>query len=368
MEAALIHPPFDASGLPDRPAVFVVHMREGRPYLGRTARLRRRLARLLGEPETSRRLNLRDAAACVEYRFTGSRLAASLMYYELARRHFPEDYPEMTKLRPSPFVKVLLANAFPRTAVSTRLSAPPAFQFGPFRSRPSAERFEQEVLDLFQVRRCQEDLEPSPEHPGCIYGEMMKCLRPCQEVVSRDEYRTESVRLMEFLASEGRSLLEPVAAARNRFSEELDFEQAQRQHARYLRIEQTLKLRDDLASDVERLSGAVVAPSVEPGCVELLVMLRGGWAAPVEFSVAASGGEMIPLDRRLRETLEPVQPPRLTVRQRAEHISLLARWYYSSWRDADWIPFPAEGPPPFRRLVRSISRTAAGSQASLFDS
>jgi excinuclease UvrABC nuclease subunit len=368
MDAAIIEPPFLLPDLTDLPAVFLIHLREGRPYLARTARLRRRLARLLGERTTaSRLLDLRELAIRVEYYLTGSRLASSLTFYHLARFHFPEDYTDLIKLRPFPFVKVLLANPFPRTSVTTRLSASRAFQYGPFRSRSSAERFEQEVLDLFQIRRCQEDLLPAPDHPGCIYGEMMKCLRPCQEVVGPEEYRSESDRLVEFLSTAGRSLLEPVASARELFSLELDFEQAQRQHARYQRIEQVLKLRDELAADADALSGVVVAPSTRPGCVELFFLLQGAWAEPVEFRVAATGREMIPLDKRLRDLLPGILPPRLTVRQRAEHLSLLARWFYSSWRDAEWIPFTAADV-PYRRLVRAISRTAAGSQTALFDS
>jgi len=254
LAATVLHPPFDLDAVPDKPAVFLIHAREGRPYLARTALLRRRLKRLLGERAgVSKLLNLREVAERVEYRLTSSRLASSLVYYEMARQHFPDDYVEMIKLRPAPFVKVLLGNEFPRTTVTTRLSASQAFQYGPFRSRASAERFEQEVLDLFQVRRCQEDLVPSPEHPGCIYGEMMKCLRPCQEVVGPEEYRSETNRLVHFLETGGQSQLEPVAAARERYSEELNFEEALRQHARYQRIEQVLKQRDELAASVDCL-------------------------------------------------------------------------------------------------------------------
>jgi len=110
-----------------------------------------------------------------------------------------------------------------------------------------------------------------------------------------------------------------------------------------------------------------VTPSGEPGCVELLFMLRGAWAPAVEFRVAATGKEMIPLDRRLREAVQGVQAPRLTVKERGEHLSILARWFYSSWRDADWIAFPSLEELPYRRMVRAISKTAAGAQTSLFE-
>ncbi len=104
---------------------------------------------------------------------------------------FPDDYLRLVKLRMPAYVKLILANEFPRTQVSTRLSASRAMHYGPFQSRAAAELFEEQFLDLFQIRRCQENLEPSPQHPGCIYGEMNRCLRPCQQVVSREEYLSE---------------------------------------------------------------------------------------------------------------------------------------------------------------------------------
>lgn len=369
MAAVFLDLPFDLDQIPDNPAVFLIHSRQGSPYLGRTALLRRRLRRLLGpRAGQSKMLSLRDLAVRVEYHLSASRLDSSLLFYDAARRHFPDTYAEMINLRPAPFVKLLLANAFPRTTVTTRLSGAQVFQFGPFRNRASAERFEQEVLDLFQVRRCQEDLEVSPDHPGCIYGEMMKCLRPCQQVVGPEEYRSEVDRLVHFLQSGGNSMLEPLAAARDRLSEELNFEEAQRQQIRYRRVEQVLKLRDDLAASVDHVCGVAVSPGIEPGCVQLLFLLKGVWLPPVEFRVAATGQDMVPLDRRLRELVATLSAPRVTVRERSDHLSLLARWYYSSWRDAEFLSFPALEELPYRRLVRAISKSAAAVQTTLLES
>jgi len=369
LPAVFLELPFDLDHVPDNPAVFVIYPRDGSPYLGRTALLRRRLRRLLGpRAGQSRMLSLRDLAVRVEYHLSASRLDSSLLFYSAARHHFPDTYSEIINLRLAPFVKLLLSNEFPRTTVTTRLSGAQVFQYGPFRNRASAERFEQEVLDLFQVRRCQEDLAVSPDHPGCIYGEMMKCLRPCQQVVGPEEYRSEVDRLIHFFQSNGNSMLEPLAAARDRLSEELNFEEAQRQQLRYRRVEQVLKLRDDLADDIEHVCGVSVAPGIEAGCVQLLFLLRGVWLPPIEFRVAATGKDMIPLDRRLRELTATLLQPKVTVRERGEHLSLLARWYYSSWRDAEFIQFRTLEDLPYRRLVRAISKSAAAVQTTLFES
>jgi excinuclease UvrABC nuclease subunit len=308
---------------------------------------------------------LRGVAGRIEYHSTASKLEASLLFYETARGIFPEEYERMVRLRPPPFVKVLLANEFPRTTITTRLSASGAFHFGPFRTRLAAERFEQEVLDLFQVRRCQEDLDPTPDHPGCIYGEMMRCLRPCQEVVGVAEYRSEVDRLVEFLASGGDSQLHSIASARDHFSEEMRFEDARRQHERYQRVEQVLRLRDELATGLDHLCGVAVLPSADSATVALRFLLQGVWLPESPFRLLQEGG-MVPMDRRLKNIAGALNVPRISLKERQEHVALLARWYYSSWRDGEWIAFSALAEMPYRRVVRAISHTASSQQALSF--
>jgi excinuclease UvrABC nuclease subunit len=350
----------DASieSLPNSPAVFLLWPREGAPYLSRTGLLRRRLLRLLKEREKpSKLLNLRSTVRRIEYRFTGSALESSLVLYELARRHFPESYLEILKLRMPPYVRIVLENPFPRSRVTTHLTRG-GFYFGPFRSRASAERFEQQFLDLFQMRRCQEDLQPSPEHPGCMYGEMALCLRPCQQVVGAAEYAHEVARATEFLTTGGRSLLDAIAHSRDRLSEEMAFEEAARLHKRYERAQEVLKLRDELARQLDRLNGVAITRSLASDSVEMWCV-REGYPRPLlRFGFEVEEGKTVSLDRKLREAFAETAPSKLAVRERQELLALLARWCYSSWRDGEWLGFDTYGDIPYRKLVHAISRVA----------
>src|SRR6516225_3464505 len=117
--------------LPDAPAVFVLWPRQGDPYLSKTARLRRRLLRLLKEREKpSRLLNLRHTVARIEYRLTASGLESSVLHYELARRFFPETYLDLLRLRMPPYVKIILNNEFPRSQITTHLARASGLYFG----------------------------------------------------------------------------------------------------------------------------------------------------------------------------------------------------------------------------------------------
>jgi excinuclease ABC subunit C len=339
--------------LPDRSAVFVLSLGDAAPYLGRTALLARRIRRLL------RPTLYGERATALEFWPTASRLDSALLLYRLARQYYPQTYRKLIKLRLPSYLKVLLSNEFPRTTITARLSRS-GLHYGPFRSRAAAETLEASVLEHFQIRRCAEDLAPSPEHPGCMYGEMNLCLRPCQAVVSPEGYATEVHRLTEFLSTGGRSLLDVVERSRDRFSAEMEFEQAARQHQRLDKIAATLRLRDDLVMPFDAAHGIAVTPSPQPAAVHLHLLLNGSWQPPQLFSIAPeqAADRPVSLDRRLRELLEQPLPPIGSLVEREEHLALLARWYYSSWRDGEWLPLETVAAIPYRRLVNMVHRVA----------
>ncbi len=346
--------------LPNRAAVFLLWPREGKPFLARTNVLRKRLLRLLGTRDApSRSLNLRGTAERIEYQFTGSRLEAQFLVLNLARKHLGRAYRDEIRLRLPPYVKLVLSNRFPRTQLTTHLGRAKAVYFGPFRNRSTAAKFESEFLDLFQLRRCQEDLQPAPAHPGCIYGEMGRCLRPCQEAVGPLEYQGEADRVAEFLRTNGRSLASLAESARDRFSAEMDFEGAALMHQRFQRIQEVLALRDEMAREVERLNAVSVTPSAEPDSVDLGWLRGGAWRGFSRLEFDPAGGASTSLDARLRELAQNVESaPSPGGKERMEQLAIVARWCYSSWRDGellmvdDWSKFP------YRKLVNAVSRIA----------
>jgi excinuclease UvrABC nuclease subunit len=356
--------------LPNIPAVFLLWPESGEPYLSKTTLLRRRLLRLLRERDKpSRLLNLRHTVRRIDYHFTASSLESAAVFYDQARCHFPDTYLDLMKLRMPPYVKLILNNQFPRTQITTHLTRTsnatllgrtdaPALYFGPFRSRASAEKFEAQFLDLFQIRRCQEDLVPSPDHPGCIYGEMAMCLRPCQEVVGAQEYGHEVARVVQFLHTGGHSLLDAVAASRDRLSQEMAFEEAARQHKRFEKVQDVLRLRDELVSDIDRLHGVALTRSLAQDSVELWFVRGGIWCQPIRFGFEIQEGKPVSLDRKLRDLLPSVAELKLSVRERQEYLALLSRWYYSTWCDGEWLPFESFDQIPYRKLVNAICRIA----------
>ncbi|MEJ7608407.1 MAG: hypothetical protein WKF37_19595, partial [Bryobacteraceae bacterium] len=290
-------------------------------------------------------------------------LESAQVLYTQAKLHLPDRYLAFLKLRLPPYLKLILENEFPRTQISTRFGSGDAVYYGPFRSKATAELFEHEFLNLFQLRRCQEDLFPSPDHAGCIYGEMGMCLRPCQQTVSVSGYASEVNRVADFLRTDGRHFKQSAEAARERLSTELDFEAAARQHKRVEQIEQVLKLRDELVTAVEHLHGIAITPSMDSGCVDLRFVHAGAWQHTHTFFVALSD-QSVSMDRRLKDLFATLTSLAPSFRDRQEHLAILAKWYYSSWRDGEWIGYESADRISYRRIVGAISRVYDSSRQS----
>ena len=191
--------------IPAEPGVFALcgARKEDAPYLTQTADLCRRMRRLLDPPESqSKRLNLREKVARIEYCVTGSTFESSLVLYQATAAQF--GYTEARrrlKLHTPYFLRMTIENAFPRVYSTNKLSKRGLAQmYGPFPSRLAAERYCDAVLDLFKLRRCYEDLAPYPDHPGCVYGEMKKCIEPCKQACTSEEYAAESAAVLAALS------------------------------------------------------------------------------------------------------------------------------------------------------------------------
>ena len=152
-------------------------------------------------------------------------------------------------------------------------------------------------------------------------------------------------------------MLRVAEAERDRLSAELDFEAAAREHKRIERIQNVLKLRDELVNDIDRLHGVAVTPSTEPHKVLLWFLVSGAWQEPIPFSVALADQSMS-MDRRVKDIVGSITPRKIGLRERQEHLAILARWFYSSWREGEWIPIPILASAPYRRIIGAISRTA----------
>ena len=364
------HPQSDEdvfSAAPATSAVFVLRGGEANaePYISKTANLRRRLQRLLAPPEEhSKRLNLRNLVASIEYTATGSDFESGFLLYRILRGEFPKTYEKRLRLRFAPLVKMHLENEYPRASITMRLGRLTGknIYYGPFASRVAAEKFMNDALDFFKMRRCVDDLHPDPKFPGCVYSEMKMCLAPCFRGCSDDEYRAEVVRVEDFLNTRGESLKRAMAAERDDASTKMEFEAAAAVHARLDKLAPVLRDLPEFVHRIDRLNGVIVQKSSQPESVALFRVDSGGVAGPVAFPISdVEHTKSQSMEARIQTALSSFVAPQLgSAVERMEHLAILRRWCYRGTRAGEIFFADAKGELPMRRLARGIGRVYKG--------
>ncbi len=355
------------SAVPPAPAVFRLRGADAQaePYVSKTANLRRRLQRLLGPvEERTRKLNLRDRIRLIEYTPTGSDFESGFLLYRVLRTAFPKAYSDRMRFRFAPLVKLHLENEYPRASITTRLGRfnGRSLYYGPFISRTAAEKFMNDSLDFFKMRRCVDDLHPDPKFPGCIYSEMKMCLAPCFKGCSDEEYVVEVNRVQSYFDSAGDSLLRELSAEREAASAKLAFEDAAAIHVRVEKLKPLLSQLPEIVQRLDRLSALMIQPGTVVGSVAFFRIECGRISGPVAFSIQpAEHAKSQSMEARVQETLQSLSPAQAkSALETMEHLALLKRWYYRGSRTGEIFFADAKGELPMRRIVRGISRVVHG--------
>jgi excinuclease ABC subunit C len=369
--------PFDSSSeidfslFPSAAAVFALFSQnqEGvgsQPYLSYTRDLRRRLRRLLRIPESnSKWLNLREVTHRIEFQSVGSTFEAQWLLFLLNRSYYPRRFRRRLRLRLPVLIKVNLRNRFPRCYVTVRMAEDGSLYYGPFSSRAVAERFTGDFLDLYRIRRCVPDLNPDPTNPGCIYSQMKMCLAPCFKGCSDEEYQQELRRVLGFLESEGARLVSDLESEREEASVQLEFERAGRAHRLLEKAREVIRQRQPIVREISRLDAVLILPGSQDKSVVFFRVVAGEIRGPAVLFFQENVSLPVPLDEQIHRSLAPLGRdtdvnPSMSISSSSqhhrlppwEHLSLLARWYYSSFRVGEIVMLRPNGELPHARLVR----------------
>jgi excinuclease ABC subunit C len=413
--------------VPPRAVVFALFGQDAgsEPYISKTANLRRRIERLLAPAFAgTKRLHLGGRVVRLEYSEVGSRFATSLLLVQATRTYCGERAKERLRLRPPALLRLAAENPYPRVYVTNRVTQRAlGSTYGPFQSRMAAERFLDDSLNFFELRRCTEELDPDPRFPGCVYSEMKMCLAPCFRGCTDERYAIEVERVREYFASRGVATIAALERERERASADLDFENAARLHQRVEKMKAVAQQAAPLARAIAELDAVIVQPAVpqvstapmpakaeklsnralrtEASHVAIFLVRGGRIVGPGFYSVegmrhpneragstslfahptlleptpldapplAAGGPGKISrgiLEERLQLLLDDLEARakgnKFPADQLGEHLSLLARWYYRppAQRVGEIFFRDEAGALPLSRVLRGISRVFCG--------
>lgn len=216
--------------LPGKPGVYIMHDdRDTIIYVGKAINLKNRVRQYF---QNSRNLGVKkeqmvQQIARFEYIITDSELEALVLECNLIKEHRPKYNTMLKDDKSYPFIKVTVNEEYPRVLFARQMKKDKGKYFGPYTSVGAVKDSLELIRKLYHVRTCNRNLpkDIGKERP-CLYYHIKQCKAPCQGYISKEEYRTQIDRVLDFLNGNYKKLLKELEEKMLTASEELRFEDA----------------------------------------------------------------------------------------------------------------------------------------------
>jgi len=228
--------------IPTSPGVYLYKNAAGEViYVGKAKNLRSRVSSYFheGRWEDAKTGTLVREAVDVDYIVVANNKEALALENHLIKQKKPRFNILLRDDKTYPYVKLTLAERFPRVYVTRRLRKDGSAYFGPYFPANLAYRIVDLIHRHFLVPSCKVDLTRNHPRP-CLQYYIKRCLGPCVKDLTTPEIYAEAVRDVK-LFLEGRQT-DLVKSLRERMSESAEAQEFERA-ARYR----------DLVSTVEQL-------------------------------------------------------------------------------------------------------------------
>ena len=265
--------------LPARPGVYIMHGEQDEIiYVGKAVSLKNRVRQYF---QTSRNKGVKIEQMVThiqrfEYIVTDSELEALVLECNLIKEHRPKYNTMLKDDKSYPFIKVTVQEDFPRILFARQMRKDKAKYFGPYTSAGAVKDSIELIRKLYQIRSCSRNLprDTGKERP-CLYYHIHQCQAPCQGYISREDYRENVHRALDFLNGDVKDVIRNLQEKMEKASEELRFEEASEYRDMIQNIRRITERQKITGSDGEDKDVIAVAIDGQDAVAQVF-FIRGG--------------------------------------------------------------------------------------------
>ena len=271
--------------LPDRPGVYLLKNEKGDVlYVGKAQSLRNRVrsywqkqAAPRSSSDIHRIREVIDRIADVEYTLTDSVSEALLLESNLIKRFQPRFNIRLKDDKSYPYIKVTLADDFPRIERTRKLVNDGSRYFGPYASASSVDESMNLVRRLFPFRTCTIDItegERALQRP-CLLYHIKRCQGPCIQAITKEAYREDIQQVELFLEGRQETLVKALRKDMAIAADQTQYERAATLRDKIRAIERTMESQKMAAFARTELDLVGIARRDGQAALQLFVIRNG---------------------------------------------------------------------------------------------
>ena len=352
------------SKLPSSPGVYLMHdEKDAIIYIGKAVSLKNRVRQYF---QSSRNKGVKieqmvTHIARFEYIVTDSELEALVLECNLIKEHRPRYNTMLMDDKTYPYIKVTVDEDFPRVMFSRQLRKDRAKYYGPYTSAGAVKDTIDLIHKLYRIRTCNKALprDIGKERP-CLNYHINRCGAPCQGYVSKEDYRKNIDKALEFLNGNYAPILNELQEKMTAASDAMEFERAAEYKELLMSVSQIAQKQKITSSDMEDKDIIATAFEGEDAVVQIFFVREGRLIGRDHFCLRVVEGENVPeiLEVFIKQFYAgtPYIPREIMIESEIADQDLIERWLGSRRGSKVYIKVPKVGEK--EKLVELAKRNA----------
>ena len=265
--------------LPDQPGVYIMHDdTDAIIYIGKAKSLTKRVHQYFqkSHDEGLKKRQMVEHIDHFEYIVTDSELEALVLECNLIKEHCPKYNTMLRDDKTYPYIRVTVAEEFPRVLFSREMKKDKSRYFGPFTNATAVKDTIDLINKLYHLRTCNRKL---PKDVGaeraCLNYHIHQCDAPCQGHISKEDYAQKVNSALEFLNGNYQPVIKELKQKMQEASDAMEFEKAIEYRELLSSVEQIAQKQKITHTDGED-KDIIALASDDTDAVVQVFFIRGG--------------------------------------------------------------------------------------------
>lgn len=275
--------------LPHNPGVYIMKDGKGKIiYVGKAISLKNRVTQYFRQ-NSSHSAKVRAMVARIEdfeTILTGTEVEALILECNLIKKHRPKYNISLKDDKTYPYLKVTLQDTYPRVYITRRVQRDGGKYFGPYTNATALHETLKLLKRLFPIRSCKTMESKRP----CLEYHIKRCLAPCADKISREEYMVMIDDIVMFLEGRTEHVEKSLEQRMLQASDKLEFEQAGRLRDQLLAV-QKISEKQRIVTGVGDQDAIGMARSGIGVCVQIFYVRSGKMVGRDHFLLDGSDDE-----------------------------------------------------------------------------
>ena len=263
--------------LPEKPGVYIMKNAAGEIiYVGKAVILKNRVRSYFQDrgDQSPKTRKLVSHIADLEWIVVGSELEALILEMNLIKKHRPRFNIRLKDDKRYPYIKVHLADPFPKVTVTRQMVNDGSHYFGPYTSVWAVHQTLDVLRHIFPYLTCDREITGLDARP-CLYYDIKLCSGPCIGAIKQNAYRQLITDLCAFLDGHTDPIVNRLRQEMDAASEEMLFEKAAALRDQINAIDRVVEKQKVITSDQRDSDVLAIARADGEACVQIFFIRNG---------------------------------------------------------------------------------------------